>query len=276
MILTRTHKVLKKHFKPAPPAERPVLEHMLYACLLENARYEAADQALAALKGSFFDWNEIRVSTTKELAEAMSMLPEPAAAAVNLRRVLQGVFESTYSFDLESLKKQNLGQAVQKIEKYANPPPFVLGYVTQAALGGHAIPLDRGALDVLYILGALTEAERTAGTAPGIERAISKSKGVEFASLLHQLAAEVVASPMSPNVQRILLEISPDAKERLPKRGRGAKVEPVKPAVEKKPAAGAAKAAASKRAAAASPKKAARKAGAKARAAAAVGKRKPR
>ena len=52
----------------------------------------------------------------------------------------------------------------------------------------------------------------------GLERAIPKNKGAEFASLLHQLGAELVASPFSPNVHKILLEVAPDAKERFPKR----------------------------------------------------------
>ena len=43
-LLTKLHKVLKKHYKPvSPPKDRTVLEHLLYACCLENARPEAAD-----------------------------------------------------------------------------------------------------------------------------------------------------------------------------------------------------------------------------------------
>jgi hypothetical protein len=42
--LVKAHKILKKHYQPiSPPAERPVFEHLLYACCLENARYETAD-----------------------------------------------------------------------------------------------------------------------------------------------------------------------------------------------------------------------------------------
>jgi hypothetical protein len=45
-IISKLYKVLKKHYKPiAPPADRTALEHLLYGCLLENSRYEAADEA---------------------------------------------------------------------------------------------------------------------------------------------------------------------------------------------------------------------------------------
>ena len=45
--ITKAHKVLKKHYKPYVLADRPVLEHLLYACCLESAMHEAADEAFA-------------------------------------------------------------------------------------------------------------------------------------------------------------------------------------------------------------------------------------
>jgi endonuclease III len=217
-LINKMYKVLKKHYKPVPIPERSTLEHVLYACCLENATYEAADKAYAAASSTFFDWNEVRVSTVKELAEVMHVLPEPVAAASNLKRVLQSVFEAGYSFDLEALKKLPLGQAQQKLQKHPGVTPFVVAYVTQAALGGHAIPLDRGLLDVFGILGLANEHEKASHSVPGLERAIPKNKGVEFGSLAHQLGADLVHGPHSPNVHKILLEIAPDCKERFPKR----------------------------------------------------------
>ncbi|HEY2840121.1 MAG TPA: hypothetical protein VGJ26_13280 [Pirellulales bacterium] len=237
-LLARLHKTLKKHYKPVPLPNRPVLEQLLYACCLENARYEAADQAYAAVSTSFFDWNEVRVSTAKELADVMHGLPNSMAAANNLKNTLQSAFEATYSFDLEAMKKQNLGQAIQRLKKFNGASPFVVGYVTQAGLAGHAIPLDRGALDVLFIVGAATEEEVAKAEVAGLERAIPKTKGAEFGSLLHQLGAELVASPFSPIVHKILLEAAPEAKDRLPKRH---VKKPTPPPVPEKPAAPAGK-----------------------------------
>ena len=52
-----------------------------------------------------------------------------------------------------------------------------------------------------------------------MERAIPKTSGLEFASLLQQLGADYRATPHSPRVRAILREIDPDCKDRLPKRG---------------------------------------------------------
>lgn len=219
-LLNKTHRVLKQQYKPvAIPDDRPLLEHTLFACCLENAPYETANRIYEHLSKSFFDWNEVRVSTLTELSEAMHSLPDPLSAASNLKRVLQGVFESTYSFELETLKKQNISQAIKHLEKLGGTTPFILAYITQASLAGHAIPLDRGALDVLYVLGIIGENEAKTGKVSGLERVIPKNKGVEFGSLLHQLAADYVANPFSPTVRKLLLSINPDAKDRFAKRG---------------------------------------------------------
>ncbi len=217
-LLTKAHKVLKKHYKPVVHAERPILEQLLYAACAENAHYDRAEQAYQALVTRFFDWNEVRVSTTRELAEVMSMLPDPEAVASNIRKLLYGVFETTYSFEIEALKKQNLGQAIQRLKKFGGASEFMVAFATQNGLGGHAVPVDRGALEALLCLGIINEAEKAEQTVPGMERAIPKNKGVEFGSLLHQLGADMVAGPYSPALHKILLEIAPEAKDRLPKR----------------------------------------------------------
>ena len=219
-LISKLQKVLKAHYKPVEAnGDRPLLEHMLFACCLENAPYQRAEKTFQNLATSFFDWNEVRVSTVKELAEAMRDLPDPQAAASNLKRILQTVFESTYSFDLENVKKQNIGAGIKKLGKMEGASPFIVAYATQHGLGGHYIPLDRGALEVLYIVGIGSEAERSSGNVAGLERAIPKNKGIVFGSLLHQLSADFIANPFSTNVKNLLLSINPDAKNRFPKRG---------------------------------------------------------
>ena len=65
--LTKTHKVLKRFYKHTPlKGEQPVMESLLFACYLENARHDAAHKAFVNVQAAFFDWNEIRVSTTPD------------------------------------------------------------------------------------------------------------------------------------------------------------------------------------------------------------------
>jgi endonuclease-3 len=218
-LFNKTHRVLKRTYKHTPvKGEQPLMETLLFASCLENARWDAARQAYDKLRESFFDWNEIRVSTVKELAEVLSTLPRPADAAARVKGILQSVFESDYSFDLENLKKQNIGAAVKRMQKLQGATSFNVAYATQVALGGHSIPVDQGTLEALVVLGAITPAEAGSGVVPGMERAIPKSKGHEFGALLHEMGADFFANPFSQSVRELLLSIAPDAKERFPKR----------------------------------------------------------
>lgn len=233
--IAKTYKILKKHFTPVATPERTVLEHLIYGCCLENAPFDKADAAFKRIHTAAFDWNEVRVTAVSELAEYMVGYAEPKRSASNLRKVLHNVFETHYSFELDHLRKQNLGKTTKELEEHDGMTPFILGYFVQNALGGHSIPMDRGALDVLFIADVIDEKERAKESVPGLERAISKKQGVEFSSLLHQLGAILVATPFSTTARDILLEINPGGKDRLPKRKSKKKPEPEPP--KKEPAA---------------------------------------
>jgi endonuclease-3 len=215
----KLHKVLKKSYTPiSPNPDRPVLEHLLYGCCLEDAHYEKADEAYATLVHTFFDWNEIRVTTIKELAEVLGVLPDPAAAANRAKRVLQSVFEASYSFDLEELRKKNLGPAIERLQKIAGTTPFTVAYVVQSTLGGHSIPIDAATIAVMKVMDLVSDKDAEQGVVPGLERAIPKNKGIEFGSMLHQLGADYLANPYLPALHKILVQVDPEVEKRLPKR----------------------------------------------------------
>jgi endonuclease III len=219
-LIARTLKVLKKHYKPAasPPKDRTLLEHLLFSCLVEDSPNEAAEQVFASLKQDYFGWNEVRVSTIRELTDALKPLVNPQESAARLKQSLHSVFESVYEFDIESLKKQNIGQSAKLLQKYNGTTPFVVAYVTQHALGGHSIPLNRGALILLHTVGVVSDDEFKKATVPGLERAVSKSKGAEVSSLLHQAGVEIGRNPYGQTARKLMLEIDPNCKDRLPKR----------------------------------------------------------
>lgn len=217
--IAKIQTVLKKNYQPIkPPTNRTVLEHLVFACCLEDSKYDPANDAFARLQEIYTGWNEIRVTTVSELAEAMSDLCDPTAAATRVKKTLYNVFESQYSWDLEYLRKENLGKATQKLMSYKSVSPFVSSYVVQSALGGHSIPLDGSAMDLMLILDVVTEKEAAQGTVPGLERAIAKTAGVDFGSILHQLAAEFRATPYSTNLRTLITSIDSVAKDRFPKR----------------------------------------------------------
>src|ERR1051325_3996409 len=112
-----------RHAKTKPATERPILEHFLYAILRENTTRESADLAFTSLQERFFDWNEVRVSSTLEIVEALDgIVPDAETRAQRMIDFLQEIFETTYSFDLqpllEKLQKKGLKQASKELSRY--------------------------------------------------------------------------------------------------------------------------------------------------------------
>ena len=234
-LINKLFKIAKKEYEFIKPASnRNVFEHMLYGCCLENSTHAAADEAFAKLQENFCDWNEVRVTTVDELAETGKGLGSPQENGLSIKQTLYGIFEKYFTYDLDFLKKENLGKSVATFETFKGVTNFVISYVSQNGLGGHSIPIDRSMMSMFYVLGIVTEDEAAKGRVPGLERTIAKSKGVEFFSVVHQMAVAFASSPFSTAVREKLLKINPAAKERFPKRASKkkkatAKAEPAKP-----------------------------------------------
>ena len=89
--------------------------------------------------------------------------------------------------DVRQVQVGNIGQAAKHLQKYNGTTPFAVAYVTQHALGGHSIPLNRGALITLHTVGVISDDEFSKGIVPGLERTVSKNKAaawkfIEFAA----------------------------------------------------------------------------------------------
>jgi endonuclease-3 len=190
--VTHLFNTLGKGARPDSTEQKPVLEQFIYAVCREGTTQDQAQLAYENLQTRFFDWNEIRVSSVHELAEALSDLPEAETRAQRIIDFLQEVFETTFSFDLESLQKKGVKQAAKQLARYTAANDYATSWVVQQSLGGHAIPLDTPSMRVLRRLGLLEEdgpdMEAVRG---GIEHQIPKARGQLFVNLISSLAADI-------------------------------------------------------------------------------------
>jgi endonuclease-3 len=168
---------------------RPVLEQFLYAVCRENATRAAADRAYSALQERFYDWNEVRVSSEQEIAEALAGLSEAEARARRIHDFLQEVFETTFSFDLEPLQKKGVKQAAKQLSRFGAANDYVVAWVVQHSLEGHCMPLDTSSMRVLKRMGLLDEEEANAeAMRASLEHQVPKAKGTQFVDLVSELA----------------------------------------------------------------------------------------
>jgi endonuclease III len=190
-LLTTLFTALKKHFgEPADTPERPVLEEMVYAVLREGATRKDADKAFERLGKTFFDWNELRVSSPHEIEEVLAGLPDAETKSQRIVALLQEVFESTFSYDLEGLNKKGLKQAAKQIGRYQAANDYTVAFVTQRSLGGHAIPVDAPTLRTVVRLGLTEDESTTDAVRSSLEHQVPKAKGPQFTEYVSLLAKE--------------------------------------------------------------------------------------
>jgi endonuclease III len=172
-------------------AARPVLEQFIYAICREGVTRELADLAFRNLREHYFDWNEIRVSSSRELADSMDCLPDAENRGQRIIDFLQEVFETTFSFDLEGLQKKGLKQAAKQLSRYQAASDYIVASVIQHSLGGHAIPLDNATLRLLRRAGMIEhETEDLEALRGSLEHHIPKAKGVLFSDVVSSIAYE--------------------------------------------------------------------------------------
>jgi endonuclease-3 len=200
----------------APP-KRTVLETLMYAALLENAPFDKADIAYTVLENYYIDWNEIRVCSVRELADTLTDLPNPEAAAERVRKALQGIFEKTYMFDLEEMRKKGkaLTEHIKSLEAMSAGTPYMIQYAAQVALDGHLIPLDEASLRIMRRLGlSQLSSDGTQEICVGLDRVILKKSSLTFTAQLHHFAAGYYDVPDSPELLSQLSAIDPEAVSR--------------------------------------------------------------
>jgi endonuclease-3 len=188
-LLNQILTTAKRTMEPATE-DRPVLEQFIYGLCRENASPEQAARAFGILRERFFDWNEVRVSSVRELEEAFAGMSDAEGRAQRLVAFLQEVFETTFSFDLEALLKKGLKQAAKQLTRYQAADEYIGAWVVQRSLGGHAIPVDPPTLRCVRRLGLAEEDAEATLVRSSLEHLVPKAKGAAFTDLVSSVAHE--------------------------------------------------------------------------------------
>lgn len=182
--------VLGKTDAALPPDNLSVLDHLLLAILQEGTTFTRAAEAYRALLENFHDHNELRVSHPREVEQYFPDLPMSELKAKRILSVLQFVFETTYAFDLETMRKKPIKQAQKQLSKISGTTNYTVAATVQRALGGHALPLDQPMSDVLALLDLVDAGESLDQVRASLEHQVPKSSGLQFCLALSEIAAD--------------------------------------------------------------------------------------
>ena len=176
--------------KSVPKIELPVIETLLFAACLEDNPWAPAEAGLKQMIAAFFDLNEIRVSSVSELELVLTPLNKADWKGLRIRSILRSIFESTYSYDFEKLRRQTLEQAVKTLKKMPDVTPFIRDFVLHEILGSHIVCLDGSMLTAAKWLGLVPESADLHEGSEYLKGGLKKSEVSEFCYLLRCLSTD--------------------------------------------------------------------------------------
>ena len=185
----------KLYGKSVPKIELSVVETMLFAACLEDNPWAPAEAGLKKVLTSYFDLNEVRVSSVSELEQSLAPLKDADWKGLRIRSILRFVFETTYSYDYEKLRRQTLEQAVKTLKKVNDITPFIRDFILHEILGSHIICLDTSMLTAARWLGLVPAKADLHDASEFLKGGIKKSEVSEFCHLLRCLATDPKYAP---------------------------------------------------------------------------------
>jgi len=231
----------KRYTGKLPKFDKPVLETMLFSASLENSTWEQAEAAQERLHANFHDLNEIRVSSVKEAESVFSDLSHPDWRALRVRSVLQFVFEDTYSFEYDALKRKTLDSANKQLSKVSHMTSFMRLFTLQHALGSHLLPVDDRMSNALIWLGLAAPKTSTEDVSNILKSSVRKVDSPLFCHLVRCLVTDPKYSKFFETINKHApaegwdLESGVERLDRLFKRGPSAFQKPKKKRETAKP-----------------------------------------
>ena len=213
----KLYKKLKKRYPDEPVVlsrDRKLLEHLVFAVFLENAKREAACAAFAAMERYYIDWNEIRVSTANEIADVVDMIPDASRAGERLRRLLQWIFDATFKFDLEELRAQGKNAVVEFLKTVPFSTAFMNDYAALFGVGEGPLPLSEGALRALRLLNFVVVSADGREIVPELDGAFEGDEALDFFFALHELGVEMLDDALRDDAIKFLRSIDAAVDER--------------------------------------------------------------
>lgn len=172
----------------AAQANDPI-EHLIVAVLSQETSVQRAEKAMRQLRDDMVDFNELRVSSPAEVSASIQQhVPHPVQRAKALIGILNAIYRKQYAVSLDNVAGRGVRDLKGYLDGLEGMTPYVSAYLLLWSLGGHAIPVNNLALDVLRREELVDAAADAAEVQAFLERHISAADARDFARDLEAYA----------------------------------------------------------------------------------------
>lgn len=200
LLISQLMDQLKSVFPDAAEVPRlELVDSVLFAILRENRNSADALATLAQIKRDYDDdFNELRVSSLREIAQKIGPGADSEARAQAIRAFLHQIFNKNYKFQIDGIAKKPFKEAKDELKGYqALANDHHMAYVQVQSLNGHAFPVDARILETARRLGIVDQSADAATLRGLLEKNIPKAQIHQSIAVIERFV-NVICTAESP------------------------------------------------------------------------------
>jgi endonuclease-3 len=181
----------RKYGRQRQRSTRPAFDETMLAVLEDGTSRAKAEEGLATLTREFVDWNEVRVSSVRELGEVLKPVGGDLVAKAKLIRAILGdLFATLHDINMDHVDRMKPKEVRDHFARIPDVPSRVVEQVVLYCAGGSGLPVPTDAVRVSKRLGIIdfnlegTEAENA------LAALVPKSRAYSFVELYRSHAEE--------------------------------------------------------------------------------------
>ena len=198
------------------------IEVLVYSFLLWEATEKQADDAMAKIRGSIVDFNDLRVFLPNEIVTLIgARYPLALERAQRMKTSLHSIYLGQHAVSLDHLADAGKRDAKALIEALEGIPPYVSARVLQRCFGVHVIPVDDRLVDLLIEAKVLSEIVDSGELSSWMSRQVKSVDGLAFEATIRAFVDDSPKPPKRPTpkpvkkpepVEVVEEEVAPPAK----------------------------------------------------------------
>jgi len=185
--LTRLVRSMEEKYGPhIYPDDPDPIGRILFAMIAAKNPVTNARKAVRDFKEEYVDWNEVRVSTVRQIEETLekARVEAPGRTAEVVKDLLEKVFNEVCRVSLDSLRTDGPEKARKTVQKLDTLEPHEQQYLLVGAGVEDAPPLDPATDRILSRLGAFQQDESPAKRRKLLETLVASSDALRFYHLM--------------------------------------------------------------------------------------------
>ena len=185
LYASRVKKAYARHrssvSQPSIPEPDDPLHRLVVAILAVGCSDETAQRAVDRALSNMVDWNEMRVSSARELNRATgNAIPQGVRQCQRVLDALQSIYDHENRLSLNRLKSLGRREARHFLESLDGVDEYAAASVLLWSLGGHAVPVNDRLLEALRKAELVNLDTGRAEVQAFLERNISAAEAKRF------------------------------------------------------------------------------------------------